>query len=240
MLHRLPRWVRSLASNRPGGDAVDAGVRIVLRPLASGLPLGFFAFGVGSFLLTGLELHWVSAAESTQVALIVLGFVAPLQLTASILGFAARDVGAGTALGLFGGCWTATAITLLSLPPETTSRALGLFLCALAVPLLALALGSATGKPLLAAVLVIGATRFLLTGVFELSARSWAERVSGWLGLPLCAVAAYFGLALLLEDARGRTVLPLLRRGGARAAVEEPFDAQVRRLHHEAGVRDQL
>src|SRR3954471_11651977 len=119
--------------------AADAGVRIVLRPLASALPLGFFAFACGCFLLSGLQLHWVPADEGKQVALIELAFVAPLQLGASLLGYAARDVGAGTTLGLFGGCWTATALTLLSLPPAATSRALGLFLCAFAVPLLALA-----------------------------------------------------------------------------------------------------
>jgi uncharacterized protein len=220
--------------------AADAGVRIVLRPLASALPLGFFAFGVGTFLLTGLELGWIPPAEGTQLALILLGFVAPLQLVSSLLGFAARDVGAGTALGLFGGCWTATAITLLSLPPETTNRALGLFLCTFVVPLLALAVGAATGKPVLAGVLVLGAARFVLTGVYELSGRSWAETASGWLGLPLAVLAAYFGLALLIEDARGRTVLPLLRRGAARAALEDPLEAQIARLHHEAGVRDQL
>ena len=33
--------------------------RIVLRPVASSLPLGFLAFGVGTILLTALELKWV-------------------------------------------------------------------------------------------------------------------------------------------------------------------------------------
>lgn len=31
--------------------------RIVLRPVASSLPLGFFAFGMGTILLTAAELH---------------------------------------------------------------------------------------------------------------------------------------------------------------------------------------
>jgi hypothetical protein len=224
----------------PARRAADAGVRIVLRPLASALPLGFFAFGVGTVLLTGLELAWVPATETKQIALILLGFVAPLQLVSCLLAFAARDVGAGTALGLFGGSWTASAITFLSLPTGATSKALGLFMCALAVPLLALAAGAATGKPVLAGVLVLGAARFAWTGVYELSALHWPATVSGWLGIPLAAIAAYFGLALLIEDAQGRTVLPLLRRGAARAALEAPFENQVAHLHHEAGVRDQL
>jgi succinate-acetate transporter protein len=227
-----------------GGDRVrgiaDPGVQIVLRPLASALPLGFFAFGVGTMLLTGLELEWIPPIETTQISLIVLCFVAPLQLASCLLAFAARDVGAGTALGLFGGTWTAMGTTLLSLPPASTSNALGVFMCALVVPLLALALGAATGKPVLAGVLLLGAARFGLTGVYELTANHSLSTVSGWLGVPLAALAGYFGLALLMEDAQGRTVLPLLRRADARMALEGPFEDQVEHLHHEAGVRRQL
>ena len=116
-------------------------MRVVLRPLASTLPLGFFALCVGSVMLSGLRLGWIGGDETPQVALILLAFVAPLQLAACLLGFAARDVGAGTTLGLFGGCWTAV----------------GLFLCTLAVAFLALACGAALARPVLAGVLVLGA-----------------------------------------------------------------------------------
>lgn len=43
-----------------------------------------------------------------------------------------------------------------------------------------------------------------------------------------------------LEDARGRTVLPLGRRSLGRRALEEPFGAQVDGLEHEPGVRKRL
>ncbi len=36
--------------------------RLVLRPQASSLPLGFFAFGMGTILLTAMELHWTALA----------------------------------------------------------------------------------------------------------------------------------------------------------------------------------
>jgi hypothetical protein len=41
----------------------EAMTRIVLRPVASSLPLGFLAFGVGTILLTALELKWVPPAR---------------------------------------------------------------------------------------------------------------------------------------------------------------------------------
>ena len=43
-----------------------------------------------------------------------------------------------------------------------------------------------------------------------------------------------------IEDARHRTVLPLLRRGAGRAAMDGDVDAQLSGLAHEAGVRNQL
>lgn len=38
--------------------------RVMLRPIASSLPLGFLAFTVGTVLLSVLELSWVPVAEA--------------------------------------------------------------------------------------------------------------------------------------------------------------------------------
>ncbi len=42
-------------------------MRIVLRPVASSLPLGSLAFGVGTVLLTALELQWVPLAQGMSL-----------------------------------------------------------------------------------------------------------------------------------------------------------------------------
>lgn len=57
--------------------------RIVLRPLASSLRLGFFAFGTGTVLL------------------------ATLDNVSRVFAFLARDVGAATGLTLLGATWIA-------------------------------------------------------------------------------------------------------------------------------------
>jgi succinate-acetate transporter protein len=62
--------------------------RIVLRPLASSLPLGFFAFGMGTILLTAAELHWAPPAQTRLLMIMVLAFVAPLELIAGLLALA--------------------------------------------------------------------------------------------------------------------------------------------------------
>jgi hypothetical protein len=82
--------------------------------------------------------------------------------------------------------------------------------------------------------------RFAITGLYEITAASAWKDVAGTVGLVLCGLAVYAAAAMLLEDARGRTVLPLGRHGAGAAAMDEGLGGQLRGLEHEAGVRGQL
>jgi len=53
-------------------------------------------------------------------------------------------------------------------------------------------------------------------------------------------IALYGGLAFLLEDTLGKTVLPLARRGAARTAIESGLEEQLHAIEDEAGVRRSL
>jgi CheY-like chemotaxis protein len=124
---------RAVPGTSNHGDGVrdevtpEAMTRIVLRPVASSLPLGFLAFGVGTILLTALELKWVPPAQGSTLMVMVLAFVAPLQALAGVFAFLARDSGAATALTMLGAAWTATALTVLRVPPGGTSASLAIF-----------------------------------------------------------------------------------------------------------------
>jgi hypothetical protein len=45
---------------------------------------------------------------------------------------------------------------------------------------------------------------------------------------------------MALEDARRKTVLPLMRVGTGREALEDGFESQLARAEKEAGIRSQL
>jgi hypothetical protein len=64
--------------------------------------------------------------------------------------------------------------------------------------------------------------------------------VAGWVGIALAVVAFYAALALELEGLRERTVLPVGRRGGGRAALAGKGPLDPHDLVKEAGVRPQL
>jgi succinate-acetate transporter protein len=204
--------------------------RIVLRPIGHPLPLGFLALAVGTLVLSALQLGWVAPTEGRVVALTALGFTAPLQLLAAVLGFQARDTIAGTGMGLLSGTWAVIGLVMLTSPPGATSDALGAMLLGAGLSLLVPA-ASAVGKPAAAAVLGTAALRFALTGVAHLSDSTAWKTAAGLTGLMLALLALYAATAFELEAVQHRTVLPLFRQG---------FSGQADHLPQEPGVRAEL
>jgi succinate-acetate transporter protein len=215
-------------------------VRIVVRPYGSSVPLGFFAFGIGMFLYAALDAPWLKASQGHSIGLLLAGFVAPLELVATIFAFLARDTVAAATLGLFAGSWFVGGLATMQAKPGVLDPALGYFLIAFTVVVLLLAGAAILGKPLIAVLLAVSAVRGLLSAAYELGAGPRWNHIGGWLALAIFVIAMYGGIAFLLEDARGRTVLPLARRGGSREAVEGSLSDQLRGLEDEAGVRHTL
>ena len=214
--------------------------RIVLRPIGNPLPLGFLALAAATLLVSGLQLSWLDPSDGKAVALILIAFVFPLQLLASIFGYLARDVVAGTAMAVLAGSWLSIALVALTSPPGSTNDALGLFLLISAVSMLVSASAAATGKLVPAAVLATTALRFATTGAYQLTASPGCKQAAGVVGLVLCALAVYAALAMALEDAARRTRLPLGRHGAGYGSLAGGLDEQLESIEHEAGVREQL
>ncbi len=214
--------------------------RIVLRPLATPLPLAFFAFGIGSFLLSGQQLGLIPQDETQVVALVIGLFVFPLQALAAVFALLARETLGATALGLFAASWLTTAVTSYTLPPGSTTVTLGLFQLILMFSLVLLGVSGVGGKPLISAIILLAAVRFGLDGLYQLTSLTALEFVSGIFGVVVVLFAFYGGLALVLEDLKHQTVLPFGRRGEALDAIQGDIGDQVGPLEKEPGVRKQL
>lgn len=180
---------------------MNAPERIYLRPIGNPLPLGFLALAGATLLVSGLQLGWLDPAQGKDVALVLIAFVFPLQLTTCVFGFLGRDIVAGTGMGI---------------------DALGLFLLIAGVAMLVPATAAESGKLVAMAVLSTTAVRFACTGIYELTASGTWKDIAGIVGLVLLAVAVYAALAIALEEARRRTLLPTGRRGAGRDVVHEP------------------
>jgi len=214
-------------------------VQIVVRPIGTPLPLGFLGLVVATTCFSALQLGWLPAEEGGTVALGVLVFTVPAQLIAAILGFQARDPVAGTGMGVLAGVWAAVALATYTGPPGATSPGLCVLLLAAAAAMLVPAAASLT-KLVATAVMVLTSARFAVTGLAELTELGTWKSAAGVVGLVLAVVALYAALALEIEDAKHRTVLPTWRRGtGADALCDDPA-RQAAGVAAESGVRRQL
>lgn len=226
----------SSAARSPVHDAT----RIVLRPIASPLPLGFLGLLVGSLLISALQLHWIPPAARHELAIGVLAFTVPVQLIACLYGFLSRDVVASTGMGVLSGTWATVGVSLLTSPPGATDPGLGILLVAAGGALLIPATAALTGKVVAALVLALAAARFAITGGYELSgAQAW-QYASGVCGIVVAGLAAYAALAAEVDSASRRSLLPMLRPAHGQRAVSGRLPEQVETLGREAGVREQL
>ena len=214
-------------------------VRIVLRPYASALPLGCFAFAIGNGLYAAFLLHWIPANEARTLAILLLGFAAPLELLPCIMAFLSRDTGAATAMGIFGFSWIVQGVPILLTGADPPSAAVGIFLLALVMCLLIVFVVTVEGKPMLAIMIAVAAARSVCAALVAFGVHS-ASTAAAWLGLSITVIAFYAGLGLLLEDVRGILLPMTFRTKEAQAAMEQGLEHQVRHLHREAGVREQL
>ena len=196
--------------------------RVFLRPIGNPLPLGFLGLAGGTLLVSALQLGWIDQSQGKDVALMLIAFVFPLQLIASLYGFLGRDVVAGTGMGVLAGSWLSVALVTLTSDPGSTSDALGLLLLVSAAGLAIAATAATAGKLVATAVLGTAAIRFACTGLYELTASSTWKDIAGVVGLVLLALGIYAALAIALEDARRETVLPTGRRGAGRDVADEP------------------
>ena len=112
-------------------DDLRAMTRIVLRPIGSPLPLGYFTVAIDSVVVSTLQWGLLAAADRRAVALIVLpAFV--VQAIVGIFAIAARDSSAGTLMLSFATTWLVDFLILYVYPPGAAA-ALGIFYIVFAV-----------------------------------------------------------------------------------------------------------
>ena len=214
-------------------------VQIVLRPYASAIPLAAFAFGVGNALSGAYLLHWIPTSEASLLAIILLAFVAPLELVPSIMAFLPRDGGGATSYGIFGAVWLVQGVGLWVHAPAQ-SHTTAIFLLCLTLCLLLLTAVTLRGKPLLGGILIVAAIR--TTGAAAIA--RWdlplISTLTGATGLLLAVLAFYSAFAFLEEDITGKISALTFRTGEAKAAMEGSLQEQIKSLESEAGVRKQL
>src|SRR5690242_5722443 len=246
------RWVMELdgrlidrpGMSTPGEDAAWRSLRervvISLRPVGAPTSIGFFGLAAASLPFSGLQLGWVRPEQGHQVALVMIGFAFLAQALAAVFSLLARDGTAATAMATLALTWLVVGWVMVTTPPGTTSGALGLLLIFSGCAMTLIAVTAALSKLVPAVVFLVAALRFFTTAGYHLSGATGWVRTGGVSGLILFLLAMYAAWATNLEDAVGRTVLPLGRRGKGKTAVTGSLLEQTKEVVTEPGVREQL
>ena len=210
--------------------------RIVLRPSASPMPLGFFTVAIATCMISSLQAHILAIADRQAVAYVVFpAFV--LQIIVALFALMDRDTIAATVMASFAATWLVDTLIFLT-NPVGASQTLAVFFFVFSAFVVMMAI-AAFPKRALFVVLIVAVPRFLASGFAQATGSSWVSTLAGVLGFTLAAVS-HTAWALLLEDVKGRTVLPIGRQGAARVAIEGDLAAQLEGIEHGAGVRRSL
>jgi hypothetical protein len=142
----------------------EPATRVVLRPLATPLPLGFLALALATTVFSAVQLGWIPADQGRIAALTALAATVPLQLLASVFGFLCRDPVAATGMGALAGTWAGAGLTTLTSPPGAVSAGLGVLFPVAGAAMLLPAAAALPSKVVPAVVMATAATWFVVTG----------------------------------------------------------------------------
>lgn len=221
-------------------DGLRERISIQLRPIGTPVAMGFLGLAAATLTLSSLQLEWVPISDGKNVALALLGFAFLAQGTAAIFSFLARDGTVASAMAVLGLSWLVIGLVMLTSPPGSTSKALGVFLLFTASAVALSAATTSLSKLVPALVFLIAAVRFLLVAIYQLDGSKDWSHAAGIVGLVLFALAMYAAWAAELEDALGKPALPLGRRRKSKTAMYGSLLEQVKEVPHEPGVRKPL
>lgn len=224
-------------SARDGGRPTPV---VVLRPVGLATPLGYSGLAAGAGVTAAFHLGWIATAQQHGVAVALLAFVVPLQLVAALAALGSRDTQIATAFGVLSGTWAVVGLDLLRSPPGATDGATGVLLLVAGIALMSALVAAVQSRLVPAAVIALAAAHLFCDAAYDLSGADAVKDLTGIVGIALGAVALYTSLAMQIEEARGRTVLPLGRRGRGASALEGSFTDQIDGVAHSPGVRAQL
>lgn len=197
-------------------SAWEAQTRVFLQPVAAPSILGLFGFAGATFMVAANMAGWYGDAKS---GLYIFPFAAMFgglaQFVAGVWAYRARD-GIATAMhGMWGSFWLAygllwglQAVGALTLPAGTFP-AFGYWFLVLAAITACGAIAAAFENLSLFSVLAVLAVGSAFAAIYFLTGTSGWKTASGWVLLASSWLAAYTALAMMLEGAAGKVILPL-------------------------------
>jgi len=176
-------------------------------------PLALAAFAVPTFMLSAINVGWVSVAVTPMIFAVAFMSGGIVQLIAGIIQLRTGNTFTGVLFSMYGALWLSlfafAEFFESEIPLAERGHALGLLLFAFgAFTLWVFVASFRTNVVVVTALAVLAATLFTV-GAGKYGANIDLVHVGGWLGLVAGAEAAYLSCAELCQAAYKREILPV-------------------------------
>jgi uncharacterized protein len=220
--------VAAQETNRPAGSPASlesddrwlARTRIVLTPTAAPSIMGLFGFAIALVLVGAWQAGWYGGRTTpTTLWPFVLVAGGVLQLVAAVAALRARDAVAVAAHTVSGSFWigwsvlqlmTATHV-IAPIVPGTVSAPFAFWFIAVGAVVSVVALAAPANSFGLAAALVGYAAASGISAAGWSAGSAGLLHLGGWFMVVTAGLAWYTAAGLMLQEAYGRTILPLLK-----------------------------
>ena len=176
-------------------------------------PLALAAFAVPTFMLSAINVGWVSAALTPMVLAVALMSGGIVQLIAGTIQLRTGNTLTGVLFSMYGALWLSLwafdEFFAGEMPPADRNRALGMLLYAFGAFTVWMFIASfRTNIIVVSALALLAATLFVLAAG-KYGANADLIKAGGWLGFIAGAEAAYLSCAELCQAAYKREILPV-------------------------------
>jgi uncharacterized protein len=177
--------------------------------LANPAPLGLFGFALTTWLLSMVNAGLLPAGTVPLVLAMAFAYGGTAQFAAGLMEMATGNTFGFVAFCSFGAFWWSFALFVKFFGAGVPGAAVGWYLILWGVFTFAMWIGTfALNRALFLIFLALWIT-FLLLGLAPLTGDGALTIYGGYGGLITAALAAYLGAADIINEAHGRTVLPI-------------------------------
>jgi uncharacterized protein len=177
--------------------------------LANPAPLGLFGFALTTWLLSMVNAGWLAGAAVPLVLAMAFAYGGTAQFAAGLMEMAKGNTFGFVAFCSYGAFWWSFALFVQFFAANVPPAAVGWYLIVWGVFTFAMWIASfALNRATFLVFLALWIT-FALLGLKDLLGIASLGTFGGYAGMITAVLAAYLGAAEVINEAHGRTVLPI-------------------------------
>ncbi len=188
--------------------------------------LGLAGFALTTWLLSMINAGWFSGDALGMVLAVALAYGGTVQALAGLMEIPRGNTFGATAFLSYGAFWWSFALFVLFLHDKVPAAFVGWYLFLWGVFTVYMWIATFRSPRVLQLVFLVLWITFFLLAAGEWTGLAWLHQAGGYGGLVTALLAFYLSAAEIINEAHGRTVLPIGAPGAPQPDASQPTLAQ--------------